>query len=90
MAFCFRFGHFKYKIMIFKLNKFLLIFQNYLYMGLKNYFDIFVITYFDDISVYSMNKIYYAQYVCLIEFMVWEIIRFRTEYPHKNNSALIK
>lgn len=59
-AFHCRFDHFKYKIIFFELVNAPVIFQNYINMVLKKYFDIFVLVYLDDIFIYLMDKIDYA------------------------------
>ena len=53
MAFCIRYGHFKYLVMSFRLTNAPAIFQAYINKALAGYIDIFCMVYLDDILVYS-------------------------------------
>lgn len=58
-----RFGLFEYVIIFFELCDGLVLFQHYINNILKKYLDIFCITYFNDILIYSKNEFEYKIYI---------------------------
>ena len=51
-AFCTRLGHYKYQVMPFRLTNAPATFQSYINNVLREYLDVFVTVYIDDILIY--------------------------------------
>lgn len=54
-AFCIRYGHFEYQVILFTLSNALINFQSYVNKILAKKLDIFMVIYLDDILVYTEN-----------------------------------
>ena len=63
-AFCTRYGHYKYAVILFSLTNTPAIFQSLINTVLRQYLDIFVTTYINDVLVYTNGTLEeYKQYV---------------------------
>jgi len=58
-----RYRHYKYTVMLFELKNVSVTFQRLINNILKEYLDDFMITYFDDILIYSNNLEIHCEHV---------------------------
>jgi hypothetical protein len=65
-AFRCRYGHFEYRVMPFGLANAPASFQAYINMALREFIDIFVIVYLDDILIFSKNQADHVKHVRLV------------------------
>ncbi len=66
MTFWMRYKHYEYTVMSFKLKNVLIIFQRLINDILREYLDDFVITYLNDILIYSDNLEMHCKHMCKI------------------------
>ena len=66
MTFCCQYGHFEYQVVPFELVNMPATFQAYVNQALREYMNIFILTYLDDIVVFSKRHEDYTEYVWMV------------------------
>ena len=66
MVFCCQYGHFDYQVVPFGLVNTSAAFQAYVNQALREYIDIFVLAYLNDIVVFSKQHKYHTEHVRMV------------------------